>query len=216
MTFAQPGRTSLFLGYAGFSSSERLVGDFVFVDVETSGFSPAKGARVLEISAIRTTAAGETIEEFSTLINPETSEVGATHVHQILPEMLTDAPTFAQTIPTLNRLFSNAIFVAHNALFDETFIAAEYARAKVELATMPGVDSFWLGRQALPSLPNHKLATLIGHFNIENPAAHSALADSQVLASLMPRLLERTPELTYPIGFAQQSDLGSEVVAKSR
>lgn len=216
MAFAESGRDSIFVSYAGYGLDYELSTDFVVVDVETSGFRPEQDARVLEISAVRMNANGHIQERFASLINPKTNFVGASHIHQIYPEMLDDAPTFGQIAPRLNELLSGAVFVAHNALFDETFLAAEYQRAGLNLMMMPGICTYWLGRNVLPQLPNHKLATLIEHFGVENASAHSAAADTEALAKIFPKMLGLSPRLSYRRPASVQETLGDYSAPKSR
>ena len=62
------------------------------VDVETTGLSPRRHDRILEIGIVVIAATGEVEFEYETLVNPR-RDVGPTSIHQITAEQLVDAPT---------------------------------------------------------------------------------------------------------------------------
>lgn len=213
--FAAPGLTGQFVTYGGPDGSVRLPDSFVVVDVETSGFSPSAGDRVVEISAVRTDGRGNVEEKFSTLVNPGDGKVGATFIHGITPEMVADAPTFSEIAPTLASIMSDAIFVAHNAFFDENFIAAEAAKAGWDLQLMPGLCTYWLAQHGLQKdavTPNFKLSTIAEAFGVTNQLEHAALGDALVVVDLLPHLLKAAGEITY---YTEPSRQFASGIAKS-
>jgi len=71
----------------------------VFIDTETTGLRPDLGHRVVEIAALRTDGL-QKVAEFSALVNPQrTLDPGAMAVNGITPDMVADAPTFAEICP---------------------------------------------------------------------------------------------------------------------
>ena len=198
--FAAPGLTGQFVTYGGPDADLELPDAFVVIDVETSGFSPSTGDRVVEISAVRTDGKGNVEGTFSSLINPEDGKVGATFIHGITAEMVADAPTFGQIAPTLAEFMSDAIFVAHNAFFDENFLAAEAARIDWDLKAMPGLCTFWLAQHSLSKnavTPNFKLSTIAEAFGVTNQLAHAALGDALVVVDLLPHLFAASGPIRY-------------------
>jgi len=190
--------------YSGVDGPLTYSSDFVVVDVETSGFNAASGARILEIAAVRTSGDGKVLESFHSLVNPLDGVVGAQFIHGISVGMLRDAPTFSQIWPALESMLSDAIFVAHNARFDASFLDAETQRIGVDMAIMPGLCTYWLGRYAMPHLDRHKLETIAAELGLVNTDEHSAYADALVVVEALPHLLhnvelrhytERTPAL---------------------
>ena len=188
--FAWPGWRGPFVHYGGLGPSFESRFDYVVIDVETTGFDPADGARVLEVSAVRTDCSGSILDSFTTLLNPGVQDTGAEHIHGITMEMIANAPTFGDVFGHLVPLLNNAVFVAHHAKFDETFIAAEAKRAGISLSTMPGLCTYWLSRQCQLDVPNHKLVTLAEYFGIDTGTSHSAYDDALVVAQMLPMLSE--------------------------
>lgn len=165
--------------------------DYVVVDVETSGLDPKQGARVIEIAAIRTPGDGSVTDSFHTLINPGSNDVGLTSIHGITAEMIVDAPVFAQITGHVRKIFSDAIFVAHHALFDERFVASEFAHSGEQLETMPGTCTYWMSRSVTDQVENHKLGTLAKRYDIDGGLAHSAYSDAMVVVQMLPHLISR-------------------------
>ena len=197
--FAYPNRQEHFVHYGGAKDAGEYVhsGDYVVVDVETSGLDPRKGARVIEFAAIRISQSGDVLDSFHTLVNPTDGDVGMTSIHGITPKMVASAPTFSQIADHVKELFDHAIFVAHHALFDERFVASELQRANVAVNTMPGFCTYWLSRQIHEKndeFPNHKLETLTRRYQLDPGMAHSAHSDAMVVAQMLPIMLEQFGE----------------------
>src|SRR5579885_116451 len=92
----------------------------VFVDLETTGASPAS-ARIIEIGIVA--AAGGRLErEWSTLVNPG-APIPRTiqHFTGITDEMVRAAPCFGDVAEEVLELLAGRVFVAHNARFDHGF-----------------------------------------------------------------------------------------------
>lgn len=171
-------------------------GPYAVIDVETTGLSPQGGDRVIEVAVARVSADGRIEDEFSTLINPEGRDTGPVFVHGISNDAVANAPTFAEVAPELLARFDGAVVVAHNASFEERFLAAELSRAGHTGLLLPALCSLWLARQTFDT-PNHKLATLARHSGVPLVDAHTALGDVRVVCALLPRMLDtyRTPLL---------------------
>jgi DNA polymerase-3 subunit epsilon len=65
------------------SNSARLA----FLDLETRGFSPRKGERIVEVAIITTDWEGQVQDRFETLVNP-LREVTGTEIHGFTAEPL--------------------------------------------------------------------------------------------------------------------------------
>ena len=188
--FAYPNWQGPFVWYGGDHGETKLADEFVVIDVETTGLDPEQGARVIELSAIRTNGNGVPLESMTTLINPSVDNTGAEFIHGISLEMLAEAPTFEQVWPHLAGFLSGAIFVAHHSKFDESFIAVEAEIANIKLAVMPGLCTYRLAKDSIVDTPNHKLATLSAHFGLNSGVMHSAYDDALTVVQLLPHLLE--------------------------
>ncbi|MFD2082889.1 PolC-type DNA polymerase III [Actinopolymorpha cephalotaxi] len=191
-TSARPAaRGSLFVyGGAAGKAWYRHDGVYAVIDVETTGFSPERGDRVIEIAIARVDAAGRVLDEYATLLNPQGRDTGPVFVHGITNEAVRDAPTFADVAGDILARLDGAVIVAHNASFEERFLAGEFARAGVVISPLPALCTLWLGQRTFDT-PNHKLATLARHADIPLVDAHAALGDVRAVAALLPHMLAR-------------------------
>jgi DNA polymerase III epsilon subunit-like protein len=133
---------------------------------------------------------GRIEDEYATLLNPEGRDTGAVFVHGISNEAVRNAPLFSDVVADVLARLDGAVIVAHNAVFEERFIAAEFARSGVTTPPLPALSSLWLGQQTFDT-PNHKLGTLAQHAGIPLVDAHSALDDVRATAALLPLMLDR-------------------------
>lgn len=156
----------------------------VVLDFETSGLSPQKGARAIEIGAVRITK-GEITDRFQSLINPGfpispfiESFTGISN------KMLRSAPPAAPVMTDLAAYLGESPLVAHNALFDRKFLDFELGKIG-KRRQREFCCSLLLARRIFPEAPDHKLATLIHYRHLPHDGAfHRALADAEMTARL--------------------------------
>src|SRR3954467_8132993 len=160
---------------------------YAVIDVETTGFSPAAGDRIVEVAIARVDAHGRIEDEYATLVDPG-RDVGPVFVHGISNTEVLGAPTFADIAGELLDRMDGAVVVAHNATFEERFLAAEFARMGLALPLNPALCSLWLARRTLQA-PNHKLTTLARVTGLSTAGAHTALGDVRTVAALLPQML---------------------------
>jgi DNA polymerase-3 subunit epsilon len=172
---------------------------FSVFDTETTGLDPASGARVIEIAVVRIDETGNVLRTWSTLVNPGTSDVGATEIHKITSTMVADAPTFEEIVGDFINVVSGSVLVAHNAPFDIGMINAEFARVGLQWPAQHVADTLTGARKLVPGLRSYKLAALAEHFGITFEGdAHAALADTHVAAQLHAHLLQRCQNVSWP------------------
>lgn len=165
--------------------------EYAFLDLETSGLHPKRGARVLEVGIVRTDAHGAVLAEWSTLVNPgRGKDVGPAHIHRITDRMVADAPRFADIVNDLLCHLEGAVVVAHNATFENTFLRYEFERAGVPVAAMPALDTLPVARQVV-STPNHRLATVADWAGVDLVDAHTALGDARALSKVLPVIVSK-------------------------
>jgi DNA polymerase-3 subunit epsilon len=174
---------------------------YVVLDVETTGLSPWKGDRVIEIGAIALEG-GNMIAEFNTLIQvPRTIPFQATQIHGITDEMLIGQPTPEEVFPALEAFIRESILIAHNARFDLGFLRREYELLGTSFRR-PHVCTLEMSRDRFPHLRNHKLETVYRHLcgeeghdrlSVGNPdrvprinrtQTHRALDDARMVAAI--------------------------------
>jgi DNA polymerase-3 subunit epsilon len=161
---------------------------FAVVDVETTGFSPRLGDRIIEIAVVRVGADGVIGDEFASLIDAG-RDVGPTHLHGISASEIVGAPRFADVLGDVIQGLRGAIFVAHNARFDHDFVAAEFARAQVPFPQIPVMCTLHLSYELHREMLGHRLAHCCELAGIEPEAWHSALADARATAHLLTHYL---------------------------
>jgi DNA polymerase-3 subunit epsilon len=197
-----PGRRGELFAYANLMHTQAGLlphaGPYAVIDVETTGFSPAGGDRIVEIAIARVDASGRIEDEYATLLNPDGRDTGPVFVHGISSDAVRDAPRFAEVLGDILTRLDGCVIVAHNAAFEERFLAAEFAHAGFAIRQLPALCTLWLGQRTFDT-PNHKLATLARHAGIAMPDAHAALGDVRAVAQLLPHMLNQHPEaLGYP------------------
>lgn len=151
----------------------------VFLDVETTGAS-ARSSRITEIGALRVED-HKVVATFKQLINPEENVPPfITRLTGITNEMLWDAPTFRSIADELELFLSDAIFIAHNAPFDYSFIQAEFANIKYRFHA-DRLCSARLSRRLYPDLKGHSLDKVIERLGVNVQSRHRAYDDAEVI-----------------------------------
>ena len=163
--------------------------DYVVVDVETTGGN-AQWNRVTEIGAVRVRN-GKIIEEWSSLINPQRRIPGnIVSLTGITDDMVADAPLFADIADGFREFLDEAVFVAHRAKFDYSFIKGEYERIGEELRC-PTLCTVVESRRHFPGQPSYSLANLSAHFEISLESHHRALCDARATAEILLKINEK-------------------------
>lgn len=158
-------------------------GSIAVIDVETTGLFPRRNDRVLEVAAVIVEADGSMHREFCTLVNPS-RDIGPSRIHGLTCEDVIHAPEFAQIAGLLIETLDGAVAIAaHNARFDQGFLASEFTRAGLVFP-----ECRWLCTMQLAG--GGSLAECAAEFGVSSDfEAHSALADARVAAELLIRLL---------------------------
>lgn len=157
------------------------------IDFETTGMSPAQGARATEIAAVLVQD-GQIVGRFQSLMNsgawvPPFIE----QLTGISNRMLEKAPAARAVMHEVMRFTRGLPLVAHNAAFDRGFWQAEAERAACEPDSAHRFAcTLLLSRRLYPQAPNHRLGTLAKlHALPPNGRAHRALADAETTAQLL-------------------------------
>lgn len=181
--------------------------EFAVIDLETTGFSPARGDRIIEIGVVRVTGTGRPLGEWTTLLDPG-RPVGASHVHRITPRDVAGAPRFADVARDLAAQLSGAVVTAHNASFEQRFLRAEFEAAGMAVPTLPALCTMRLARETGLDTPDHRLGTCCAYFGLAFGDAHAALADARATARLLPRMFEHAgvTGLRLPVPHARRPE----------
>lgn len=156
----------------------------VVLDFETSGMSPAKGARVIEVGAVRLKE-GRIIDRFQSLANPNVFlDDFITDLTGITNEMVCSAESIDVVMENFSTFIGDDFLVAHNASFDQKFLEAELLHIGCGRPLTFGC-SMLVSRRVYPQAPNHKLATLVNYKDLPTTGTyHRALADAEMTAYL--------------------------------
>ena len=152
---------------------------YAVVDVETTGL--ARDDRIISAAVYQLDAQGEVQDHWYTLVNPQ-RDPGPVWIHGLTSAMLADAPLFPDIVPELSKRLEDRVLVAHNAMFDWSMIAREYARAAATAPVRQRLCTIALAKELALPLPNHKLESLAAHYGVVQERAHHALDDARVLA----------------------------------
>jgi len=152
---------------------------YAVVDVETTGL--ARDDRIVSAAVYRLDARGEVEDHWYTLVNPE-RDPGPVWIHGLTSDVLEGAPLFREIADEFASRLEGRVLVAHNAVFDWSMIAREYARAEREAPVRQRLCTIALSKELRLPLANHKLESLAAHFGVVQQRAHHALDDARVLA----------------------------------
>lgn len=186
--------------------------EFVVVDLETTGGSPA-GSRITEVGAVRVRG-GERIGVFESLVNPGSAIPRTiTHLTGIDDAMVAGAPPIEWVLPSFAEFARGCVFVAHNARFDFTFLNVALDRLDYDPLPPPPVCTAKLARRVVwPDVPNVRLQTLAQYFRTAVRPTHRALPDAEACAEVLHGLLE----LGGRLGILTLADLHACVRARGR
>jgi len=163
---------------------------YAVVDIETSG-GRAQIDRITEI-AIYIHDGEKIVEEFSTLINPETFiPPFITRLTGINNDMVATAPKFYEVAKKIVLMTEGRLFVAHNAPFDYRFIQEEFKRLgyNYQRQTMCTVR---MSRKIIPGMGSYSLGNLCQTLGITINNRHRAAGDALATTKLLELLLLKT------------------------
>ncbi len=153
--------------------------NFVAFDLETTGLFPVT-SEIIEIGAVKFNFKGEEIGRFEKLVkpnNPVTQE--SFLIHNISDEMLKDQPSISDVLGNFLSFIDNCVLVAHNSMFDMSFISYSMLQNKLEFPDNIALDTRILGRNLVPEAGNYKLSSLTEYFKIDNSVFHRAIYDAE-------------------------------------
>ncbi|GGI07247.1 DEDD exonuclease domain-containing protein [Egicoccus halophilus] len=168
---------------------------FVVLDLETTGLQPGHD-RITEVGAVKVRG-GEVLGELRTFVRPDRPIPPAvTAVTGITDAMVRDAPSVATVVPVLREFLGSAVFVAHNARFDLSFLRAAWAVTGAGELDPVVVDTARLARRLLADeVRNCRLETLARHLRARTLPEHRALADARATVDVLHGLIERAGTL---------------------
>ena len=159
----------------------------IVLDTETTGLDYTK-ERMVEFAAVRLEN-GKIKDEFQTLINPQQHiRKSSIAIHGITQDMVADAPAEDEAMPKILEFIGDYPIVAHNAIFDYTFLNEASLRTTGKELTNTRIDSQQMFKEVYPDLESHGLEALTKKFNVDLTNHHRAMADTMGLALAYPKL----------------------------
>ncbi|MFD1707156.1 ATP-dependent DNA helicase DinG [Siminovitchia sediminis] len=169
--------------------------EYVVVDVETTGNSFQKGAKIIQISAV-VVKHGRIVDQFTSFINPgHPIPPFIKELTGIYEDDVAQAPKFSDLADEIFHLLEGAVFVAHNVKFDRSFIAGELKEAGFSNPIVQTLDTVELANILLPEAESYKLGELSDQMELEHDHPHQADSDALATAELFIQLLEKTRKL---------------------
>ena len=152
-----------------------------FVDVETTGLSPAED-RIREIGVVLVDEGRP--RRWTTFLRSR-------HRDEDAPSDENPAsPRFQDIAGELARMLADRMVVAHNARFDYGFLKTEFERIGVDFQPRL-VCSLMLSRRLYPALDCHDLDALVRHHELHSTIRHRALPDADLVWQFW-QVLERS------------------------
>ena len=165
----------------------------IAIDVESTGFLPARGDRVIEIGAV-IVEHRQLSGEFYCLINiGQRIPRSAVRVHGITEDMLIGNPGPEEVYPRFKDFIGGSTLLAHNAQFDIRFLRYEFARLGLGLDNRY-LCSLEMCRKRYPRLPDHRLETVCRHLfglQVEEVRMHRALDDARMVARIWLEMMKQ-------------------------
>lgn len=187
---------------------------FAVIDLETTGHSPEKGDRIIQI-AIMFVENGVLTHEYVRFVNPNQKiPIFIQELTDISNTEVDNAPYFEDIAQEVSDLLAGWIFVAHNTNFDLPFLQKEFERCGASRWQGKQVDTVEFSKIIFPSALSYRLKDLTEELGIELSAAHRADDDARATAHLLltciekvNKLPEQTLTLLHKRSFSLKTDL---------
>jgi len=166
----------------------------VFFDLETTGLD-TKTDRIVELALIKITPQGDVLERVRRFNPGIPIPAGATAVHGITDEDVTEEPPFCARARALAELLEGCDLSGFNVRgYDIALLVAEFARCGVEFDVK---DRRIVDMQNIfhHEEPRNLSAAARFYLGREHEEAHTALGDIRTSAAVLGAQLERYPDL---------------------
>lgn len=164
--------------------------DFTAIDFETANSSSASACSV-GLVKVRD---GRVVDRVHWYIRPpfphnEFSEWNV-RIHGITPEMVSDAPGWAEHLPAFLEFAEHDVLVAHNAGFDMGVIAKTSTALGLDVPDFRSLCSLQVARKTY-HLDSYRLPVAAMAAGFEDFSHHDALADAEACAAIMVHAAKR-------------------------
>ena len=185
----------------------------IALDTETTGISTDEGHRIIEIGCIEIENRRITGNEFHCYLNPEREiDEGATRVHGLTLEKLSNEPLFKEVAKDFLNFVAGAELIIHNAAFDVGFLNKEISLLEWDESSIEEhalvMDTLKMAREMHPGKKN-SLDALCTRYEIDRSMrqVHGALIDADLLAKVYLAMTggQDTLDLDQPVLSSQET-----------
>ena len=159
----------------------------VVIDVETTGLDYTR-EKIIEFAGVKLVD-GKITETFETLVNPHQHiRKSSQAIHGISEEALVDAPEEEEIYPKIFEFIGDSTIVAHNAIFDFSFLNKTSQRLYSKSLENNYIDTQMMFKEIYPQCESCGLDSLVSIFDATNSNRHRAMGDAMALAECYPKL----------------------------
>ena len=159
----------------------------VVIDVETTGLDYTK-ERIIEFAGVKLVN-GKIKDKFETLVNPhQNMRKSSQAIHGISEADLEGAPEEEEIYPKIFEFIGDAPIVAHNAIFDYSFLNKTSKRLFDKPFENNYIDTQMMFKEVYPQYESCGLDSLVSVFQGTNEKRHRAMGDAMALAECYPKL----------------------------
>lgn len=162
----------------------------IALDTETTGSSPQKGDRCVDIGLVEIVDGEITGRCYQAHLNPDWPvSWGAERIHGLSDAFLSDKPRLRDVAGDILDFIGDAPCFAHNARFDRDMLLWDFHHAGLPIPALTFFDSLPLMRQHCPVGPHGLDALAQSQGLTTGPRTlHGALEDADILARLLCRV----------------------------
>lgn len=164
-------------------------------DFETTGLDSKKD-KIIEVAFVRIRK-GEIIGSMNYLINPEINISNQIiELTGITNESVKKCPTIDQIFPWILSIIGDSLLVAHNALFDLSFLENNNQILRGKTITNDFIDTRAICIDCFP-YESHRLELMCKKFDIKLEGSHRALNDVNATWKLLKNLNKKVEMTDY-------------------
>lgn len=171
---------------------------FVVLDVETTGNSPKKGDKIIQIGAV-VIDDWKISKRISYFVNPgKKIPPFIEKLTGIKDETVKHERSFAEIADEIFGLLNHSYFVAHNIHFDTSFVKSELNCAGYGNLDCLVIDTVEMARILFPSFEGYKLTELSEALQIQHESPHRADSDAEVTSRIFLKMVKKLKTLPIP------------------
>ncbi|GAB6188725.1 DNA polymerase III subunit alpha [Marinitoga arctica] len=173
-----------------FSNEINFDSTFVVFDFETTGFDPNM-EEIIEIGAVKIKK-GEIVDIFHKMVKPRKNvPQKIQEITGITNEMLSNALSIEEVLPSFFEFISDSVLVAHNANFDYRFLRRWVKEIMNIEIKIPYIDTLAMARALLNLKGGHSLDKVVKALGLGHFEHHRAHEDAKITAYVFLKLLDK-------------------------